>query len=54
MIVSPFDTLRAKNAEYDAYAGYIEALRDYWLAQVALAREIGTGLPAIAESNITD
>jgi len=46
MIVSPFESLIAKAAEYDAYAGYIDALRDYWLARVSLTREVGTALPS--------
>jgi len=46
MVVSPFETLRAKTAEYDAYAGYIEAVRDYWRARIALTREVGTALPS--------
>lgn len=47
-IVSPFESLRAKTAEYDAYDGYINALRDYWLARTALTRAVGTALPSSA------
>lgn len=52
-IVSPFESLRAKSAEYDAYDGYIDALRDYWLARTALTRAVGTALPSSALANDT-
>lgn len=52
-IVSPFESLRAKSAEYDAYEGYIEALRDYWLARTALTRAVGTALPSSALATAT-
>lgn len=50
-IVSPFESLRAKSAEYDAYDGYINALRDYWLARTALTRAVGTALPSSAQAS---
>jgi cobalt-zinc-cadmium efflux system outer membrane protein len=49
-IVSPFESLRAKIAEYDAYDGYINALRDYWLARTSLTRAVGTALPSSAQA----
>lgn len=49
MIVGQFELINAKQQEYDAYQGYIERLRDYWLARVELAREVGAALPS-AES----
>ncbi|MFA5940942.1 MAG: TolC family protein [Sinimarinibacterium sp.] len=49
MLVGQFELLRAKEQEYDAYQGYLEAVRDYWLARVALAREVGTTLPSSAQ-----
>lgn len=52
-IVSPFESLRAKSAEYDAYDGYIDALRDYWLARTALTRAVGTALPSSALATAT-
>ncbi len=49
MIIGQFELLQAKQAEYDAYQGYIERLRDYWLARVELAREVGAALPSAAQ-----
>jgi cobalt-zinc-cadmium efflux system outer membrane protein len=46
MLVGQFELLLAKQQEYDAYQGYLEAVRDYWLARVALAREVGAPLPS--------
>ncbi|MEO8673414.1 MAG: TolC family protein [Tahibacter sp.] len=48
MLIGPFELLLAKQQEYDAYQGYIEAVRDYWLARVALSRAIGMNLPSDA------
>lgn len=44
MLVGPFELLLAKQQEYEAYLGYLEAVRDYWLARVELAREVGAPL----------
>ncbi|MGE0384230.1 MAG: TolC family protein [Gammaproteobacteria bacterium] len=46
MLIGQFELLQAKGQEYAAYAGYLEALRDYWLARVDLAREVGARLPS--------
>jgi cobalt-zinc-cadmium efflux system outer membrane protein len=46
MLRGQFELLVAKQQEYAAYHGYIEAVRDYWLARVQLAREVGGPLPA--------
>ena len=48
MIVGQFELLLAKRDEFDAYAGYLEALRDYWLARTQLARVVGGALPSDA------
>jgi outer membrane protein, heavy metal efflux system len=50
MLVGQFELLLAKQQEYDAYQGYLEAVRDYWLARVELAREVGTRLPSSAQA----
>lgn len=42
LIVSPFETQRARNAEF---ADYIKALGDYWVARIQLVREVGAMLP---------
>jgi cobalt-zinc-cadmium efflux system outer membrane protein len=49
MLKGQFELLFAKQQEYDAYQGYLEALRDYWQARVELARQIGTRLPSDAQ-----
>ncbi|KAA2285962.1 TolC family protein [Arenimonas fontis] len=46
MLIGVFELVQAKLAEYDAYQGYIEALRDYWLARVELSRVVGQRLPS--------
>jgi outer membrane protein, heavy metal efflux system len=46
MFAGAFDLLLAKQQEYDAYQGYLEAVRDYWLARVDLTRAVGTRLPS--------
>lgn len=45
MLMGVFELLLAKQQEYDAYQGYIEAVRDYWLARVELMRAVGKRLP---------
>ncbi|MEK6805769.1 MAG: TolC family protein [Pseudomonadota bacterium] len=50
MLVGQFELLLAKQQEYDAYQGYLEAVRDYWLARVELGREVGTRLPSSAQA----
>lgn len=46
MLVGVFELIQAKVKEYDAYQGYLEALRDYWLARVELAQRVGQRLPS--------
>ena len=46
MLESQFQLLQVKQQEYDAYQGYLDAVRDYWLARVELRREVGTALPS--------
>ena len=50
MLVGQFELLLAKQQEYDAYQGYLETVRDYWLARVELAREVGAPLPSAAQA----
>jgi len=45
MFISAFQLLTAKQGEIDARRGYLEALRDYWIARAELARAIGGSLP---------
>lgn len=48
MLEGPFHLLEVKQQAYDAYQGYIEAVRDYWLARAELGREVGARLPVLA------
>ena len=48
MLVGQFELLLAKQQEYDAWQGYLEAIRDYWIARTDLDRAIGGALPGAA------
>ncbi|MFT4047872.1 MAG: TolC family protein, partial [Solimonas sp.] len=45
MLVDVFDLLAERQQGYDAYAGYLAALGDYWVARAALSRAVGRRLP---------
>ena len=45
MLADQFQLLFVKQQEYAAYQGYLEAVRDYWLARVELGRAVGAALP---------
>lgn len=44
MLKSPYDLLLARQNELAAERGYIEALRDYWIARADLERAVGGNL----------
>ena len=46
MLIGIFEVIQAKTQEYDAYQGYLEAVRDYWLARIDLMRLVGARLPS--------
>ena len=48
MLIGVFELIQAKVKEYDAYQGYLQAVRDYWLARVELMRAVGQRLPSDA------
>ena len=48
MLIGAFELLQAKQAEYDAYQGYLDALRDYSLARSQLKLAIAGELPSSA------
>ncbi|HUO81788.1 MAG TPA: TolC family protein [Gammaproteobacteria bacterium] len=50
MLVSPFELIRTKRDEYDAWQEYFESLRDYWIARTALRAATGGLLPGDDES----
>ncbi len=49
MLIGIFELLALKQDEYDAYQGYLETIRDYWLARVALSLATGGALPSSAQ-----
>ena len=51
MLVGVFDLIRARQEEYDAYQGYLEAVQDYWLSRTELALAIGAPLPSSAQGS---
>jgi cobalt-zinc-cadmium efflux system outer membrane protein len=46
MLLGVYQLIQAKQAEYDAYREYIEAVRDYWIARSDLERAVGGRLGA--------
>jgi len=48
MLDDPSRLLLARQQGFEAYQGYLEAVRDYHLARVELVRAVGAPLPAIA------
>lgn len=46
MLIGVFELLAAKQQQYDAYSGYLDAVRDYWMARTELARAVGRKLPS--------
>lgn len=46
MLIGVFELIQAKTQQYDAYQGYLEAVRDYWVARIDLMRAIGARLPS--------
>ena len=50
-LVGAFELLLTRQQEVDAYQGYIEAVRDYWLARIELMRAIGARLPSDDAAN---
>ncbi len=48
MLIGVFELIQAKTQEYDAYQGYLESVRDYWVARAELMRAVGARLPSDA------
>ena len=46
MLIGVFELLVAKQQQYDAYSGYLDAVCDYWLARTELTRAVGRKLPS--------
>lgn len=51
MLQGQFALLLAKRQEYEAYQGYLEVVRDYWLARIELAKSVGTQLPSSRQAS---
>jgi cobalt-zinc-cadmium efflux system outer membrane protein len=49
MQIGLFPLLTARREQVEAYRGYIEAVRDYWMARADLERLVGGRLPADTE-----
>ncbi len=48
MLIGIFELISLKQDEYDSYQGYLEAIRDYWIARAELSLATGTVLPSNA------
>jgi len=46
MLTDIFHLLQAKQQEFGAFLGYVDAVQRYWQARVELTRAVGTRLPA--------
>jgi outer membrane protein TolC len=49
MLIGAFDLIQAKRDQYDAWQGYFESLRDYWIARSELRAATGGLLPGDTE-----
>ena len=47
MLTDIFNLLQAKQQEFGAFLGYVDAVQRYWQARVELTRSVGTRLPPI-------
>ncbi|MCB9730945.1 MAG: TolC family protein [Deltaproteobacteria bacterium] len=45
MLIAPFQLIQTRRDAYAAYQGYLEAVRDYWVARASLEHAIGLDLP---------
>lgn len=52
MLLGVYQLIQAKQAEFEAYREYIEALRDYWIARSDLERAIGGRLGASSPTRV--
>ena len=49
MLSGVFELIGARRAEFEADLGYLEALRDYWIARADLERAVGANVPSAAQ-----
>ena len=52
MLIGAFDLILVKQQQYDAYAGYLKAVRDYWVARAELTRAVGRKLPSSDQTSM--
>lgn len=50
MLAGQFEMLEAKQAEFEAQAGLVAAIGDYWIARTALASAVGASLPSSTQA----
>ena len=50
MLIGAFELIQSKQFEYDSYAAYIAAVRDYWLARTRLTRAVGRTLTQASDA----
>ena len=53
-LIGEFEVLQARVQQVEAYQGYLQAIRDYWLARVDLSRLVGSRLPTDSEPKVSD
>ena len=53
MLKGPYDLLLARQNELAAERGYIDALRDYWIARADLERAVGGRLTSSSKTQST-
>ncbi len=53
MVKGPYDLLLARQNELAAERGYIDALRDYWIARADLERAVGGRLTSSSKTQST-
>jgi len=53
MLIGVFELISLKRQEYEAYQGYLESVRDYWVRRVALSLAAGNEVPAVVQEKPT-
>jgi cobalt-zinc-cadmium efflux system outer membrane protein len=53
MLIGIFELIALKQDEYAAYEGYLDAIRDYWIARAELGLAVGAELPGSARADDT-
>jgi cobalt-zinc-cadmium efflux system outer membrane protein len=48
MLVSPFELIAARDAQFEAWATHVATVQGWWQARIALRRAVGGALPALA------